>query len=267
MASILAQFRAALETRARCVLCSQLFTARSNGSLACTYHPLAVVNRGANLLGGFSARHRPPSDCTACTHLHVSMLHSRLHPIADAHQRTSHAEHAFVRRGCTPIDHCTDLAELFARPYIAVPLTFLDELMAVRNARAVCVGGERSSGVLRHLRRLPNAVVVHKARQLPLTLHVDLPGTGAAFAVPVRDVYEAMARKFGLPALDDSVREARLADPTARATRMAQYMHRDAQRKDRLRVRQFKKVLFAPFVIFARVSQAAVGAEGGMKLR
>ena len=264
MAGVMASFQATLDTRFTCFFCDQMVPGRTKGALQCTYHPFARFSRRTNLVNSYAHHRPPPSDCSSCNLLHLSAPGSGVP--ASSVCRSRNAEHGSLKRGCTPIDHCTSIEELFSRPFIAMPTAFLSELSLTTSARARCPRGTDNTALLRHMRdNESNVIIVHKPRHLGMRVQIDIPGTSRPFTASIKEIYEEMALSFGLPNLDDAILKARLADPKARFTRMSQYMHRDARRKDSLRVRQITKVLFVPFAIVARVSQSASGSAG-MKL-
>lgn len=231
----------------RCVLCGELFTGALSGTLSCAYHPFEYVNTATNA-SGYSLSREPPTNCVQCAELHLM-------PGA----RNEHLVEQNLRFGCTAIDHCTNVYEVLQRPYIAIPTIFWSMFAlskrsgAMRDFDALAANTDVRRGVL----------VVHSAAQLRLTLVVDIPGTRNEFRASVADVYERMAARFNIQALADEVYNARISTVESSISRMAQFSHRDAARRDSLRRLQRKKAHFAPFVIVARVMQCE---GGGMRL-
>jgi len=231
----------------RCVLCGELFTGALTGTLSCAYHPFEYVNTATNS-SGYSVAREPPTNCVQCAELHLMPSARNDHLVAEN-----------LRFGCTAIDHCTNVYEVLTRPYIAIPTIFWSMFAlskrsgALRDFDALAANADAHRGI----------IVVHQAAQLRLMLVVDIPGTRNAFRASVAHVYERMAARFNIQALADEVYSARIATVESSISRMAQFSHRDAERRDSLRRMQRKKARFAPFVIVARVMQCE---GGGMRL-
>lgn len=236
-------FNAMLQQTGTCFFCSQTFDGRSIGALACRFHPFVYYNRGANVMGAYDPYlHLPPSSCRICSALHLARPECEIEPARGSGS------------GCTRIDHAISPFDLFAKPYLAIPTTFLGGLDIVLNTRAAGAGDNNS--VLRQLKRMPNVIIVHRRSQLSKILRVDMPGSSHGFECSIVQVYEQMATEYGLPLLEDEVLAARAADPTSRITKQVE-MNPDARRKDALRAQFKRKVLFAPFIILARIQQSA----------
>lgn len=241
----------------QCMMCGDIFTPRSVGTLACTFHPAEYINRGARMISSIESDPSvsSPSDCGTCTQLNM----------ASSLRSVQFRESALNRAGCTPIDHCTALEILFNKAYFAVPTAYVHLLTAWAHASADI--GINSSAthakrdILVRLASQPNALLVRKAEQLEKTLVIDVPHTSASIGVSVREIYDEMCDKFALPKLNVMLRETRLANPIAALSNNSSYAHPDARRRAQLRVLDHHKALITPFVILARISQSTPGAK------
>lgn len=239
-------FERELSLAFRCVLCGELFNGGYTGTLSCSFHPYAYVNTATNSSGYDFARD-PPTKCVQCAELHLMPT-----------VRNDDLVRLNLRHGCTAIDHCVDVHELLERPYIAVPAIFWT-LLAISKRRStqdfvrLATNADKRNGI----------IVVHSPLQLRMVLVVDIPGTAKAFRLSVAEVYERMAARFNIERLANEVYSARIQTAESSISRMTQFAHPQAARRDALRRLQRRKAHFAPFVIVARVQQCE---GGGMRL-
>jgi len=238
-------FESELKWPIRCSLCGDLFNNELVGTLPCAYHPFFYINRSVDT-AGYTIAQPPPTPCLQCSEQHL-IPSIRCNLVAEN-----------LRYGCTPVDHTTDIRELLSRPFIAVPAIFWELLVLSKKL-------EYSD--LDVLVRQPDVhrgiVLVHSPEQLTRVLVMDIPGTKHEFRIAVATAYERMAKKFGIQSLADAVYNARAGTAQSSISKMAQFTHPDAERRDSLRRLQRKQARFAPFILLARISQRG---GGGMRL-
>lgn len=270
MVPVVSKFRQFLLEKKRCCFCDSEYALDLTGTLSCSYHPYAHVNNGVRTIDYSDSVGDPmPSTCTECINQHLDPRHRKTsdHVLCN-HTVTLQQRQRNVggvpmaqgpsqwRLGCTRIDHCEDVYELLAHPYLALPLAFADALALRKSAPASQLVDASQA----------NIIVVSSAKQLEKVLEIDIPATRNVYRRDVSEVYEEMAHHFELPKLADSVLAAQIHNPESSISRLKQLQHRDAARKDRIRQTARVKALFAPFVIIARVAQDSVGSKG-MRLR
>jgi hypothetical protein len=231
------EFETEVNFTQRCILCGEFFSGALTGTLSCAYHPFLYVNTATQPFG-YGVSHDPPTNCVQCAELHL------------APAERCGLVRKDLRFGCTAIDHCTDVHELLRRPYIAVPAIFWSMFAISKRDEyadfdALATNTNPRNGV----------VVIHTPEQLLKTLVVDIPGTQKEVRVPIAEIYEKMASRFNIQALADEIYAARAVNPESSISRMVQFSHKEASRRDALRRLFRKKAHFAPFIILARVMQ------------
>jgi len=216
--------------RSVCYFCNASYTSADIGSLSCTFHPMSYYARCERALP--YAEIEAFDKCTVCVRMHVPEANSK--PVAYAQ--------TLRRFDCTRIDHTARPFDLFDRVVVAIP-TF----MASKLALFYRTGGAPS---LRD-----NVLLVDEPSQLESAVVFGVPGAGE-FRHDVRALYDCMACKFRLQALDDALREARTGTKET-----ASLSSRVGAVDDRIRVlaqlysRDERKVTFVPFYLVARIEQ------------
>jgi hypothetical protein len=221
----------------RCGQCGELYTSELAGTLSCAIHPYLYVNHANNTVG-YTVAQPPPTPCLQCAEQHlVPSLRC-----TEVHEN--------LRFGCTPVDHAASVRDLLARPFVAVPAIFWELLVLSKNPEYAD---------LDVLVREPDAhrgvLLVHSPDQLTRILKMHIPGTAHEYKASVAAIYEQLASKFGIQSLATAVYSARAGTAQSSISKMAQFVHVDAERRDSLRRLQRKQARFAPFVIIARLSQ------------
>lgn len=233
-----------------------------SGTLPCSYHPFEYVNSGVRtILYSSDSAYREPTSCSECKEYHLkpnirsgAMIQPYRNTVLSQLGRIKGLSPSTIgpgtwRIGCTRIDHCEDVMEVLNHPYLALPVSFADLLaMDVRDHQEL------------------NIMMIDKPRQLERVLEIDIPGTKDIFRKSIEDVYEDMAGVFELPPLADSILAAKIHNPESSISRLKPLKHKDADRKDRIRMTSSVRALFVPFIIVTRVSQQGVGSKG-MRLR
>lgn len=221
-----------------CARCRATFRGDSVGTLTCAYHPFKVTNQSARLhaYGGPTAD-APPTDCQICNASH-------LHPMAVRCMgaRPSPGSASYGARGCTPIDHATDLYEMLAQPYICVPQLLASQFVATDRR------GDYAD------RR--NVLLIDRAEHMSLCVRIQMPGTAQVLLRPVKDLYAEVTELFALDDLQRSVRLARRGPNPSSITRIQGSKSGEALEVHRLYNGEADAVVeFMPFLVIARVAQ------------
>lgn len=248
----LEQFDIVLSHPAVCTICDNTFDASDTGRLSCSFHPSDYINHQAHIVADYETTpdFTQPSACTVCNFNSISPT-SRSNSVPRPRKIDE-------LNPCTRIDHCVDVGELLARPFVALPVFYLSRLGVLREAKAAFP----MDPPLVALTRFNGALLVVDPPKLLRTLHIDIPHSAEPVSVPVQTVYAEMCDKFGLQSLEETVRKARRSNPIAMEDDAAAYAHADAKRRAQIHALGKHRAVIIPFVVLPRVSQETAGSVG-----
>ena len=221
-----------------CVVCQRTYTGSEIGTLACRFHPFKLINTCMRF-EEYDSLAAAPTDCRTCNDAHLTSYARR----SMAWQVPGSTDHS--ASGCTPVDHCTSLEQLLAKPYSCVPLCMAENFVLHDKY-------DRDNPLSTHTRT--NVVIISEPEQMALTLLIEIPGTSQPFVVPVIELYNEVCSVFKLADLQQSVRLARRGPNASSITRIKGFQHADALDTYRLYAdEQDSLAEFMPFAVIARV--------------
>lgn len=261
-APLVESVRRQTELRHTCALCGVTFRGAQVGMLACAYHPLAYLQERTPLAD--AVERAAPTGCVVCKRACVCTGHpgaerperADADPFASCRPAQAYAEDGLARRGCTRIDHTTDVVGLLWKPYVVLP-DFLWPFFDLASATTLPTH-RRDRLDERHGSVVACISTPAELRAQPKLLFT-VPNARAPIELDTVALYNECAQLYGYEQWKGNAFEASLADQRAR-TKLSMLSTDAGMRRNALYDVDAGTRRFVPFAVVRRVA-ATPGIE------